>query len=670
MVNTAPEWLFFNLILVTLTFFLFIFLISVFGYIFFYFLKKINKKDWDINFLEIFLISFGIGLSIYISLSFILDIFHVFNFYSAYFSLIIIDILFVLFLIYRKKLTREKVADFIDSIKKRFKNKPHDSIFLIIIVIFIIFIQVAIQWRVITQEYALPSLDTYGWMGHMWHLLEKGHIWRARHGIHYPRGFVIFTVAPVLINPDFGFAYLYFKFAGIPLMSFYIIIMATLLKRIFKKNYLVLIGLVLTLMSNILFSRFCLKTASTIPTVMILATLIILRSKCPFYLTAFFIQLMFLFNPLYAFGYIIVWGLLILFRLISKHYPLRVTLIEYTIKPIILILILLLTFVFHTMIVLNITFIELLNAFSIIFGIPTINLSKNLNLLSLNMILLNFDFSDILKDLLPNNDVISIFRDLEKRVFSLFIIFTFIGLFLPTKRYFGKKNRDLINFGKFSLIVILGFYVGDLLLSESPTIFTQSLIWFIFRIVEAFVGPIIIFCCFIIELIIKKANIITLYLRNNYPRYKNLLKSSKFFKIENIVITILLISVFSTFIVHRNVYYHVYFEEEHFETIFYIKDNIPEDSKILVHFYDDYGDALHSLLSTYKLYDWEFSANENDIIEIKQYIRDKNIKYVLLDLEKVSSTELNNFTCDTRFENLYENNVFVLFEYEDCYFLT
>ncbi len=665
MVNTAPEWLFFNMILVALTFFLFVFLISVFGYIFFYFLKKINKKDWGINFLEISLISFGIGLSIYISLSFILDIFHFFNFYSAYLSLIIIDILFILFLIYRKKLTRDKVADFIDSIKKRFKKKTRDSISLIIIVIFIIFIQVAVQWRVITQEYALPSLDTYGWMGHMYHLLEKGYIWRERHPIHYPRGFVIFMVAPVLINPDFRFAYLYYKFAGIPIMSFYIIIIATILKRIFEKNYLVLIGLMFTLISNVLFSRFCTNTSSTIPTIMILASLIILRSKCPFYFTAFFAQLMFLFNPLYAFGYFIVWGFLILFRIISKGYSLRITLMEYAIKPIILLLILLLTFIFHTMIVLNITFIELLNAFSIIFGIPMISLSHNLNLLNLNPILLNVDFSDILKDLFPNNDVIGIFRDFQKRVLSFFLLFTMVGLFLPTKRYFGEKNRDLINFGKFSLIVILGFYIGEILLANISTTFAQSIIWFIFRIVEAFAGPVIIFCCFIIQLIINKAKIITLYLRTKYPRYRSLLKSSKFFKIENIVIIILLISVFSTFMVHRNVYYHVYFEEEHFETIFYIKDNIPEDSKILVHFYDDYGDALHSILSTYDLYDWKFRAGENDIIGIKQYILEKNIEYVLLDLEKVSSTELYNFTSDIRYENLYENDVHMLFEYED-----
>jgi len=91
----------------------------------------------------------------------------------------------------------------------------------------------------------------------------------------------------------------------------------------------------------------------------------------------------------------------------------------------------------------------------------------------------------------------------------------------------------------------------------------------------------------------------------------------------------------------------------------------PEDSKILVNFYDGTGDALHSLLSTYKVYDWEFSEGENDIIAIKQYIEDKNIEYVLLDLETVSSIELFNFTSDPRFENVYENEVHMLFEYDN-----
>ena len=170
-----------------------------------------------------------------------------------------------------------------------------------------------------------------------------------------------------------------------------------------------------------------------------------------------------------------------------------------------------------------------------------------------------------------------------------------------------------------------------------------------------------------LEIIIKKASIFTLYLKNKNSSYKNLLKNTgfgKFLRIENIIITVLLISVFSTFIVHRDISYYLEFEEDHVETMFYIKDNIPEDSKILVNFYDGTGDAMTSLLSTYKVYDWEFDEGKNNMIEIKQYIDDKDIEYVLLDLDTLNSTELLAFTSDLRYENIYENEENLLFEYD------
>ena len=258
---------------------------------------------------------------------------------------------------------------------------------------------------------------------------------------------------------------------------------------------------------------------------------------------------------------------------------------------------------------------------------------------------------------------------MEKRTLSFFLIFTFVGLFLPTKKYFGKEFSELVKLTKFSLFVLICLYLFKALFENSNIILFFFLIYVIQpKAVEAFLGPIIIFCCFNLNLIIEKANVFTIYLKNKYSSYRNLLKNnifSKFFRIENILTTILLISVCSTFIVNRNIEYNVHFEKEQIETIFYIKDNIPEDSKILVHWYGDTQDALYSLLSTYKIYDWDFSEGENNIIEIKEYIRDKHIEYVLLDLETVSSIELFNFTSDLHFEYLYENEVHIFFKYHE-----
>lgn len=662
MVNESPEWYFFNLILIFLTFYLFVFLISIFGYIFFRFIRKLNKSEWNLHFLEIFIVSFAIGLSIYISLCFIIDIFMFFNFFSAYLPLIVIDGIFLISLIHHKTLTKEKLKDFISRIKARFTNKPRDSIFFITIICLVLIIQITIQWRVITQYFALPSLDTYGSVGHLWHLMNRGYLWRDRYSIHYPKGFHFFLVAPILINPDFSFAYLYYKFLGIPLFSFYLFIIAVILKKNLRKNYLVITGLMLVLNSNHLVSKFCYSGSSLIPTLIILISIIIIRSNCPFYLTGFLLQIMFVFNPAFAACYIMVWFLFTLIKLISKDYKIGFVISNYIIKPLILALVLILTHILHTFIVSNVSLNEFLGAYGWFLG--TMNLSRVSSPFYLKTLLLSAKFSEIPSIMILNNVVLELFADLEERLFSLFIIFAFIGLFFPTKKYFKAKFIDIINLGKLALVVVISLYTAEIIFGGTQYIFIWFFYWVKTRAVEAFTGPIIIFCCFSLKYLIEKTKIFTIYLKNNYYSYRHILAKTKILRIENIIITILLISVFSTFFVHRDTNYNVEFEDDYIETMFYIKDNIRDNSKILVNFYDEAGDTLTSLLSTYRVYDWEFSEGENDINEIKQYIDKKGIEYVLIDLETVNSIELYNFTSDIRYENIYDNEVNILFEYK------
>ena len=668
MVNTTPEWYFLNLVLTFFAFYLFVFLIAIFGYIFFRILRKVHNTEWNLHFLEIAIISFAIGLSFYIFICFILDIFMYFNFYSAYLSIIIIDFIFVLFLIQRKSLTREKVANFISSIGNRFKKKQKDSIIFISIIGLLIAIQIIIQWRIITQDITLPSRDTWGSIGHLWHLMDKGYLWRDRHSVHYPRGYHFFIVAPVLINPDYRFSYFYFKFASVALFSFYLLIIAVILKKIFKKNYLVLVGLMLTLVSNQLLSRFCILTSTLVPTIMVLISLIIIRSNCPFYLTGFLVQIMYLFNPAIAACYILAWALFVLMKLISKDNRFVTVMVDYAIKPILLLILLIISQIIHTIIVLDLSLNEFLRAFGWFFG--TIDLSKNSNFLYLQTIPLNLGFSHILSVLIIFSELLSSFGDFEGRLLALFLIFALVGLFLATNKFFKEKFSDVINFGKIALITLLWYYTAELLFSNSRIIFLMYFWWVKSRGVEGLAAPVIIFCCFILELLIERAKVLTVYLKNKYVGYRNLLKKngfSKILRIENIVLILLIISLFSTLIIHREISYHLEFEEEHLETMFFIKDNIPEDSIILVHFYDGVGDALHSLLSTYKLYDWEFEENKNDLPGIMLYIEEKDVEYVLLDLETVNSTELFFFTSDLRFENIYENEIHILFEYNSVY---
>ena len=207
---------FLNFILVCLIFYLFVFMISIFGYIFFYLIKNINKKDWELNFWESFLISFALGLSVYISYCFILDIFRFYNFLSGYYIIAIIDAFFIWYLIYRGVLTKEKFLDFFHSIKTKVSLERKRTVVLIIMLIFVLSWQIWVQWDIITREYAIPSKDTYVWLGQSWYLLENGYLWRKHMPLHYPKGYTFFLAGPELIYPDWRLSYFYIKFAGIP----------------------------------------------------------------------------------------------------------------------------------------------------------------------------------------------------------------------------------------------------------------------------------------------------------------------------------------------------------------------------------------------------------------------------------------------------------------------
>ncbi len=400
----SKDYYFLNLLLVCLVFYLFVFLISVFGFIFLYYIRSTNKKVKELNLIESFIISFGIGISIYISFSFILDIFLFFNFFSGYLSIIIIDCAFILFLIYNGVINRETFGNFINSLKKKFKSNSKEILIFITIIIFIIFLQFMAQWEIVTKKYSLLSRDTYGWTGQLWFLLEKGHLWRDRLAIHYPKGYTFFLAGPLLIFPDFRLAYFYFKFGSIPFFSFYIVILGIMLKKIFKKNYMIFTGLLLTLISNTLFARFTTFTSSILPSLLILISLIILRSKCPLYLLGFFISAMFLCNALFAFYIIVILAFLILTNLFYPNKVIKKILIDDIAKTLILTLILLIPYIFHTMIVLNINFLEFLNGHLAQFGIIIVKLPHNSNI-EQNFLILSF--SNILDNSFPDNKIIS-----------------------------------------------------------------------------------------------------------------------------------------------------------------------------------------------------------------------------------------------------------------------
>jgi len=114
----------FNFLLVGLIFILFFFILSVFGYFFLFLIKKLNKNKENMifkSFLEELFLSFGIGVSVYISLGYFLDLFALFNFYTAYLSLIIFNLLFIIYYyrenkeVFKKKCNKDSLYNFLKA---------------------------------------------------------------------------------------------------------------------------------------------------------------------------------------------------------------------------------------------------------------------------------------------------------------------------------------------------------------------------------------------------------------------------------------------------------------------------------------------------------------------------------------------------------------------------
>ncbi len=175
------------------------------------------------------------------------------------------------------------------------------------------------------------------------------------------------------------------------------------------------------------------------------------------------------------------------------------------------------------------------------------------------------------------------------------------------------------------------------------------------------------------NLIVKKTKVLTTYFMKTNIRYKNLIlkkKISKIVKFENIIIATIIISSYTNYynIIWQSDYkfYYYHFNDNQIESIFYMKENIPPNSKILVSnftWYQDYNLILYLLIYDYQYILWDF-GQENSYNKTINYLSQYNISYLLMDLQLIHSTQLNYFFLNTeQFTNIYENNRNSIFKY-------
>lgn len=654
-----------------LTFFLFsIFfvLISIFGVIFLKLIKKIDKKKWDLNFLEFSFLAFGIGMVIFIIYCYIIACFNLMNYNTIILPLLIIDTIYILVNVYMKRITTETISKFWKSIKSLF-SKRENQVLIIIFTLFF-FLQLIFLWEIITSNLALIRFDPYDYFERTSLLIDTGEF--SKHGPKYPQGMRIFCYACLLlvISPDFNTRYFFFKFGPIPFSFFYMLITVILIKRIFKNNFYVFFCLLAILSCNYLNGRIIIFLASNMATLIVLISIIVLISKIPLYIEGFFVTLIYLMNPIVSFYFNIAFILFLLLKFFYLDGEYRKHIINILITILFVFIFLVPYFIYMQLHDWSIFLIieKYLEKFSL-----TLKLNINEKNNSLSLILINFNES--IREFLsewysPKKPILKTELKYNNLIYSYFFILAISSLLISIKHNSISNSNNLLIFGKMVVLIILAFFFIPIIYPNFilVNIMDSS---FINRLLECFAGPVIIMECISINYIVNKARNLTIYYSHKSKYYRNVIKNrilSQFLSFDRLLILVLLISSFSAYQINKEKNYYELeryyrFNDEEMEIIFYIIDKIPSDSKMLVQeFWKKPGDnVLYLLLYDYEYDLWNFTskkAYENSIL----YLSTNNFDYILLYIKYTFSKQLNFFLNDsTNFKLLFINSY--------CYFL-
>ena len=621
--------------LVGLVFIVFFILLSILGYSILFLIKIrfIKEKEDDkrsirtLSFLEQLFISFGIGLSIYISISYVLDLFQAFNFYTAYLSVIIFDCAFTGYLIFKnkEKLRKEyKISLFREQCGEYFSNK--NNLICLASLILIIVISTIFQLAIINDSDSLIYTDPYKIYQGTFFLIDNGHIDYEFLDYNYPSGHIFFNAGVLLIYPDYIFGFYYFKLIALFILPLYIVIAFIIIKKLLKKNYLVFLSLLFILISRYFVARTILFLPSTLASVILIISLILIINKYPDYLIGIFLAALYLIHPLTAFYYIFVLICFYLFKF-SINFRNKEFLTRQTFSIIQLVglsLFLLIPYFLSIYFVYGDTFLDFLEHFIERFtdfeDALAYKFYKDISNYTLNLVYpLNYI------EPVGDDKLLDVFDEFFRNSIFLFFIFSIIGLFIYIKPKKSKKDIEILAFFKFFIIIILFFFF-------LPYFFYNLgfFIKFRKRILQSFCLPVIIMAVYSIEWIVNKSKIITDYMTQKFEFYGKLINNkkpySKLFRIDSIVVMLLLISASSTYYMNRWPDFHYEYDDETVEVVLYLRDNAKPDSKILRPEFDSV--IIFRMLYDMKVKEWHLDENST-FNELMLEIRDRDIDYLI-----------------------------------------
>ena len=655
--------------LVGLVFIVFFIFLSTLGYSILYIIKERRfkkKEDHErykppLSFLEQLFISFGIGVAIYISLGYLLDLFKAFNFYTAYLSIIIFDITFLSYLIFksREKIKSEyKIGLLRERFNEYFSNK--NNLICLGSLIFIITISILIQLVIINDSDSLIYTDSFKNYHLTFYLIDNRHIDYSLLDYNYPSGHIFFNAGVLLIYPDYIFGYYFFKLISLFFLPLYIIIAFIIFRKLFKKNYLVFLSLLFILISRYFVARTILYLSSSLASLILIISLVIIINKYPDYIIGIFLAALYLIHPLTAFYFIFVLVCFYIFKcliLIKSREDLFNQLISI-IFLMVLSICFLIPYFLSIYYIYNDTFMDFLKHFVERFT----NFEDALSYRSYkdikNYFLVLVYPLEYFKPFMDER-MLDVIDELFRNSIFLFFILSIFSLFIYVKP--RKSNRDLENLAlfKFFIIIIVFFFF-------LPYFFYNLgfFIKFRKRILQSFCLPVIIMTIYSIEWIVNKAGKITEYFIYKFEFYNKIINSkkpySKLLRIDSILVISLLISANSTYYMHRWPDFYYQYDDELVDVVLYLRDNAEKESIILRQDFD--SEIIFRMLYDMKIKEWdlnESSTYEELLLEVQQ----RNIDYLIFPKEFFDDSSIDFYIKHhPDFDEKLENDDYILYK--------
>ena len=637
---------FFSYFLITsLIFFLFFFLIAILGYIIlkFGFNKLFNITKKIPILLNIFL-SYGVGLSVYISLSYFLLIFKAFNFYFAYLPLIIIDFSFFILLIIRKEINREKLKTSCNNFILKIKRNKMYFISIFIALATLIFFQFNFQWALISRSKGLIFEDPYTTLEAVSTLTYDGILNEEFSSFfYYPPGFNIFCSGALLISKNHMIIYNFLKFGSINILFLFVLLIFSLTLEIFKRIYISFVSSMLFLSSYLYTFRMNAFLSSYVATFFICISFVIfITDRKNISLLGFFIPLIYSINAIAAFYYyILLFFFLILFINKAKKYS------KIILRFFIITLLTFIPFILYLQ-SLGINIIYLIDwYYRLTFNTTSHFQSPNfiISLTSINLV-------DGIIDFFFGGFIPYVFK-LFPETFLFFLIFSLLGLIYKnsTKTNTSKSIHIL---GIVSLFIIL-FSTNPLVYdSISSGFFTTYHI----RILTFYTPLIVILCGFGIRYIDVKIRKSQLFLKKKREKFINIF--------QFLFIFFLTISSISIHLDQKEVS-HTWLQYRHddmtIESYFYLRTNIPQKSKILV---PNLTRSQNFSAINKWLYDMELHISPFNLtttfLEFEQYSIDRNLEYFLLEKSNYDQYIFNNLSYIEEYELIFENLKYYIYK--------